>query len=474
MPSASIIIPTYDRHFTLEYSVRSALLQTINDIEVIIVGDGCTKPVKEIAKRLAAEDQRVNFLDLPKAKYRGAENRDYAVKHARSERIFYNDDDDLLLKNHVETLGPFLDEVDVIDTPVISILMDGSIAVGLHDSGNHFQKRLLIDEIYKAVFDTHLAHRKSAYLKLGDLWGNAKNHRVVLSMLRSFAQSNEIAWKTIDKITAISLHGAQRVTFTEEERKSEIKQWFQKISEPDIEKYLRANASYICYYFNYILINKRLRRSERKYYFNYIQSLIDKKQVNRSINSIQLEELTLLRNLYNSQNTLKRITNRRYFNSLNEDVLIRTLFLAMSPILGGAYRVLPTIRLFKYNYSNLELLGLVNKIKCKNIRELATFHLKILSEDPKPLMEIITEKFFELKSSQQFFYGIQILDSLINTRHYEIAWRWSDHVKVVAPKSRKALCFWDLKQRIATKLSVTEEEKEEIDSIIHEFSQRMD
>ena len=35
------------------------------------------------------------------------------------------------LKNHVETLGPFLDEVDVIDTPVISITINWDLETNL-------------------------------------------------------------------------------------------------------------------------------------------------------------------------------------------------------------------------------------------------------------------------------------------------------------------------------------------------------
>src|SRR5262245_49821665 len=103
-PLASIIIPTHDRAVTLPLSIQSALDQTVRDIEVVVVGDGCTDECRKVAHEFTARDGRVVFRDLPKAPLRGVANRDLAVREARGSFIFYNDDDDLLLPHHVSVL----------------------------------------------------------------------------------------------------------------------------------------------------------------------------------------------------------------------------------------------------------------------------------------------------------------------------------------------------------------------------------
>ena len=62
MAKVSIIIPAYNAERGIERSVRSALAQTVREIEVWIVDDGSTDRTGEIADRLAAEDSRVRVI----------------------------------------------------------------------------------------------------------------------------------------------------------------------------------------------------------------------------------------------------------------------------------------------------------------------------------------------------------------------------------------------------------------------------
>ena len=67
MPYASVILPVHSRSGTLPWSLRSIQNQSERDIEIIIVGDGCTEDVKSICISFAQMDNRIRFLDLPKA-----------------------------------------------------------------------------------------------------------------------------------------------------------------------------------------------------------------------------------------------------------------------------------------------------------------------------------------------------------------------------------------------------------------------
>lgn len=234
-PYASVVIPTHDRATTLGYTVRSALHQSIADVEVLIAGDGCTPVVRQVAEALVREDRRVRFLDLPKTPYRGAANRDHAVRAARADRIFYSDDDDLLLPHHVEVLGAALDRADIVDTPVASVDLEGGIHLGLLNSGSPLQRQLLAEGRLKGVFDTHLAHRKSAYVDRPAAWLAATDHRVVLHMLRGFAADQQLRWETLQRVTALSFHGAARVAMPPDARAAELASWAERVAGRGIE-----------------------------------------------------------------------------------------------------------------------------------------------------------------------------------------------------------------------------------------------
>ncbi len=112
---ATVLVPTHDHHETLDLAVGSALGQTVSDIEVVVIGDGVTpEVVRACARRLAAGDDRVRFLDLPKGRHHGETYRDTAVRRANSDIICYLCDDDLLLPEHVGDMVALLADHDLV------------------------------------------------------------------------------------------------------------------------------------------------------------------------------------------------------------------------------------------------------------------------------------------------------------------------------------------------------------------------
>ena len=93
-PRVSVVIPAYRCEKTAEESIRSALRQTVRDIEVIAVDDGSDDGTPEILARLQKEDARVRVITL--LKNGGVANaRNCGVNDARAERIAFLDSDDL-------------------------------------------------------------------------------------------------------------------------------------------------------------------------------------------------------------------------------------------------------------------------------------------------------------------------------------------------------------------------------------------
>ncbi|MFY1578915.1 glycosyltransferase family 2 protein [Verrucosispora sp. WMMD703] len=99
-PKVSVVIPTFARPELVSRAVRSALAQTVTDIEVIVVVDG---PDEETGKALAEiGDPRLRVVELPGKG--GAPNaRNTGVREARAPWTALLDDDDEWLPTKLAT-----------------------------------------------------------------------------------------------------------------------------------------------------------------------------------------------------------------------------------------------------------------------------------------------------------------------------------------------------------------------------------
>lgn len=100
----SIVIPAYNREKTIERSINSALNQTYDNVEVIVVDDGSVDNTKEVVNKY-----------IPRIKYIYQENsgaqraRNNGLLHAKGEFILFLDSDDELLP---ECLNAFVDKYE--------------------------------------------------------------------------------------------------------------------------------------------------------------------------------------------------------------------------------------------------------------------------------------------------------------------------------------------------------------------------
>jgi glycosyltransferase involved in cell wall biosynthesis len=95
----SIIIPTHNRLTTLLRAVKSALNQTYQHIEVIIVDDASKiSPENEIRK---LQDPRIQFFRMER-NVGAPVTRNFGIKQAKGEYVNFLDDDDLLLPRKIE------------------------------------------------------------------------------------------------------------------------------------------------------------------------------------------------------------------------------------------------------------------------------------------------------------------------------------------------------------------------------------
>ncbi len=99
----SIVIPLYNSASTLPHAVRSALSQTLRDIEVLIVDDGSRDTSLAEARAIAATDSRVRVIALPANRGKShAMNR--AIAQANGAWIAVLDADDWYEPDRLATL----------------------------------------------------------------------------------------------------------------------------------------------------------------------------------------------------------------------------------------------------------------------------------------------------------------------------------------------------------------------------------
>ncbi|MEQ8998174.1 MAG: glycosyltransferase [Coleofasciculus sp. B1-GNL1-01] len=94
-PLLSIIIPTRDRPHLLPHAVNSALAQTLDDLEVIVVDDASTQMAQ------LPQDSRLRVIRLEQSRG-GSGARNVGTEAAQGRWVTYLDDDDRLLPQMAE------------------------------------------------------------------------------------------------------------------------------------------------------------------------------------------------------------------------------------------------------------------------------------------------------------------------------------------------------------------------------------
>lgn len=125
LPTVSVITPAYNAEGTLLESARSVLSQDYEDLELLIVVNGCTDRTREVALHLQESDNRVRVVDSQKGKV-PARNRGF--QEARGSVIALNDADDIWLPGKLAKQMTVLSGgADIIGGKIECIDEDGNV-----------------------------------------------------------------------------------------------------------------------------------------------------------------------------------------------------------------------------------------------------------------------------------------------------------------------------------------------------------
>ena len=106
----SIIIPAYNAQSYIERAIESALRQTYDDIEIIIINDGSTDKTGEIIEEYSQKHTNIKVISTDNGGVSRARN--IGIDNSSGEYIVFLDADDELLPYSVENMVECLIEAD--------------------------------------------------------------------------------------------------------------------------------------------------------------------------------------------------------------------------------------------------------------------------------------------------------------------------------------------------------------------------
>jgi glycosyltransferase involved in cell wall biosynthesis len=218
-PAITVVIPTYNWSGVLRCAIRSAMLQTLQDFEILVVGDGCTDDSESVVASF--NDPRIRWHNLERNYGSQWMANNYANEHARGDWIAYLGHDDIWYPTHLEAVlrTAAREQADVVTSTMILYWPEstgGRSIAGLFATGSYTQH----DFVPPSAF----AHSRAMY---GDvvMWRDSTKSALPIDVAfinelaikgRKFAQTREL---TVFKFNAAWRRDAYKLRPTDEQER---------------------------------------------------------------------------------------------------------------------------------------------------------------------------------------------------------------------------------------------------------------
>ena len=241
-PLFTVIVPTHNHASTLDLSVNSVLSQTVEAIDVVIIGDGVGDDTRDVASSLVS-DPRVRFLDRPKSPSRAELVRHEVLSAARTPYVSYLGDDDLMLPDHLASTMERLQTVDLTHPLPAYIELDGSIGLHFTDISDPRCVAWHLVPGQNAISLTGAGHRLDAYMSLPNGWrepppGIWSDHY----MWQQWFMVPSMRFSTGERLTVLKFSATSRHQMAGTERRRELEEWLNRSRSPNFASTLNALA----------------------------------------------------------------------------------------------------------------------------------------------------------------------------------------------------------------------------------------
>ena len=143
-PLISVVITTYNRENLVVRALKSVLIQTFKDFEILVVDDGSTDNTHQAIQEIQKEDKRVIYIYQENKGWPSALNT--GIFNAKSRYIAFLDSDDEWLPEKLEKQVAFLENNKSFDgvTCYGNIIVDDreKIKLGILKQSDHYGNQL--------------------------------------------------------------------------------------------------------------------------------------------------------------------------------------------------------------------------------------------------------------------------------------------------------------------------------------------
>jgi glycosyltransferase involved in cell wall biosynthesis len=242
MYRASVVIPTHEHAATLPFAIRSVQQQGVDDIEILVIGDGVSDEVRATVYQLQSDDTRIRFFDRPKGPRTGEIHRDAVLREAKGRIVCYQCDDDLWLPGHLQAMEAALESADFAGA------MQTNVDPGDRIRAYYFDlERPEFVEPWLAWKPNNFgswasdgfglqsgAHRLDAYLRLPEGWGvTADGLPTDQTMWHKFARQPWCRMRFLHSPVSLHFPTNDRRDWPAAKRADELARWTEIIESPD-------------------------------------------------------------------------------------------------------------------------------------------------------------------------------------------------------------------------------------------------
>jgi GalNAc5-diNAcBac-PP-undecaprenol beta-1,3-glucosyltransferase len=227
MPLATVVLPTHDHGPLLRWSLRTVQEQTVEDLEIFVVGDGVPDETRELLAEHGRADSRIRFFDNPKGPRHGELHRAAALAEARGEIVCYQADDDLWCPEQVAELRDLLSAADFAHTVVLSVAPDGSLTPCLAALEAGVLRARMLRGIWNFLPLSGVGHTLAAYRALPYGWRTTpQSIWTDLYMWQQFLEQPRIRVASGSRPAVVSFPTPPRRTWTVADRLAELESWY--------------------------------------------------------------------------------------------------------------------------------------------------------------------------------------------------------------------------------------------------------
>ena len=142
----SVIVPVYNAQQTIEKCIKSILIQTYTNLEIIIVNDGSNDKSGEICKKIAETDPRIKYYYKENTGVSGTRN--FGLKKASGDYISFIDSDDFLEKNMYEIMIKEINNADILICNCFLITTNKKVNIDIETQNISYKN---LDEMLKNI-----------------------------------------------------------------------------------------------------------------------------------------------------------------------------------------------------------------------------------------------------------------------------------------------------------------------------------